>query len=83
MNPIFLHFPNDLELRLPEDKTCYFFTGNPHYRIVDSYVQNGRRSTLIVIGAMDTDFGIYTCRVANPLGEAELYIELEQESMFF
>ena len=50
---------------------------------MDSYVQNGRRSTLIVIGAMDTDFGIYTCRVANPLGEAELYIELEQESMFF
>ena len=57
-------------------------SANPHYRIVDSYVQNGRRSTLIVVGAMGTDFGTYTCRVVNPLGIAELNIELEQESEF-
>ena len=59
-------------------RTLLVFAANPHYRVVDSYVQNGRRSTLIVRGAVDTDFGVYTCSVENEMGVAEMQVELAE-----
>ena len=52
---------------------------NPHYRIVDSYIQNGRRSTLIIRESVSTDFGTYTCYVENSMGFTELEVELSEK----
>ncbi|CAB4066424.1 unnamed protein product [Lepeophtheirus salmonis] len=55
---------------------------NPHYRIVNSPMQRGVRSTLIVRGTVDSDYGPYKCQVQNSYGRAELLIELEREQPF-
>eukprot|EP00094_Tigriopus_californicus_P012637 TCALIF_12216-PA protein Name:"Similar to rst Irregular chiasm C-roughest protein (Drosophila melanogaster)" AED:0.01 eAED:0.01 QI:0/0.81/0.83/0.91/0.90/0.83/12/682/815 len=55
---------------------------NHHYRIINSPMLKGYRSTLIIIRSLTTDFGLYTCRVTNDLGTSELEIALEVERPF-
>ena len=56
----------------------FFFSGNTHYRIINSPIQHGVRSTLIIKQALDTDFGPYTCAIENSHGVSEIRIQLEQ-----
>ncbi len=58
--------------------SCKCSLENPHYRIVDSHIQNGRRSTLIIRESVSTDFGTYTCYVENSLGATELEVKLTE-----
>merc|ERR1719323_321204 len=55
---------------------------NSHYRIINSPIQHGVRSTLIIKQAIATDFGPYTCAIENNHGVSELRIELEQRKPF-
>ena len=58
----------------------FAITANSHYRIINSPIQHGVRSTLIIKQAIATDFGPYTCAIENNHGVSELRIELEQRS---
>ena len=58
----------------------FTITANSHYRIINSPIQHGVRSTLIIKQAIATDFGPYTCAIENNHGVSELRIELEQRS---
>ena len=58
-------------------------SANPHYRIINSPMQHGVRSTLIIKQAIASDFGPYTCAIQNEHGVSELRIELEEKSKFF
>ena len=63
--------------------TINFFlhiTDNSHYRVIESPVAHGIRSTLVIKPALETDFGPYTCIVENSHGRAELVITLDQQS---
>ena len=53
--------------------------GNSHYRIINSHIQHGIRSTLVIRESLKTDFGPYTCSIANSHGTREIQIELEQQ----
>jgi len=55
---------------------------NNHYRIINSPIQHGVRSTLIIKQALDTDFGPYTCAIENSHGVSEIRIQLEQRKPF-
>ena len=55
-------------------------TDNSHYRVIESPVAHGIRSTLVIKPALETDFGPYTCIVENSHGRAELVITLDQQS---
>ena len=55
---------------------------NTHYRIINSPIQHGIRSTLIIKQALATDFGPYTCAIENSHGVSEIRIELEQRSKY-
>ena len=58
----------------------FLIPGNTHYRIINSPIQHGVRSTLIIKQALDTDFGPYTCAIENSHGVSEIRIQLEQKS---
>ena len=60
-----------------------FFLDNSHYRIINSAIQHGIRSTLVIRESLKTDFGTYTCSVKNAHGTKELHIRLQQKSEFF
>ena len=60
-----------------------FFLGNSHYRIINSAIQHGVRSTLVIRESLKTDFGTYTCSIKNVHGTKELDIRLQQKSEFF
>lgn len=55
-------------------------SANSHYRIINSPIQHGVRSTLIIKQAIASDFGPYTCAIENSHGVSEILIELEQRS---
>ena len=59
-----------------------FISANTHYRIINSPIQHGIRSTLIIKQALATDFGPYTCAIENSHGVSEIRIELEQRSKY-
>merc|ERR1719376_2078437 len=52
---------------------------NSHYRIIESFIEHGIRSTLVIRQALETDFGPYTCTVNNTHGIAEMEIVLQQQ----
>lgn len=56
--------------------------GNPHYRIINSPVEHGLRSTLIIRQALPTDFGPYTCSLKNSHGYSSFEISLEEQQPF-
>ena len=58
------------------------FIGNSHYRIINSPIQHGVRSTLVIRESLITDFGPYTCSITNSHGTREMQIELEQQRKF-
>ena len=60
-----------------------FFLDNSHYRIINSAIQHGIRSTLVIRESLKTDFGTYTCSIENAHGTKELHIRLQQKSEFF
>ena len=62
------------------DNLFFVFIANTHYRIINSPIHNGVRSTLIIKQAIASDFGPYTCAIENNHGVSELRIELEQRS---
>ena len=57
-----------------------FFLDNSHYRIINSAIQHGIRSTLVIRESLKTDFGAYTCSIKNAHGSQELQIRLQQKS---
>ena len=60
--------------------TFLHIADNSHYRVIESPVAHGIRSTLVIKPALETDFGPYTCIVENSHGRAELVITLDQQS---
>ena len=52
---------------------------NSHYRIINTPIEQGLRSTLIIRDALPTDFGAYMCVVNNAMGFSEAVIELERQ----
>lgn len=55
------------------------FAGNSHYRIINSPIEHGIRSTLIIRQALQTDFGPYTCSLKNSHGYSSFDIRLEEQ----
>jgi hypothetical protein len=55
------------------------FAANTHYRIINTPIEHGLRSTLIVRQALATDFGTYTCVVTNAMGISEAEIDLDRQ----
>ena len=53
---------------------------SPHYRIINSAIQHGIRSTLVIRESLETDFGPYTCSVQNSHGNSQIEILLQQQS---
>lgn len=52
---------------------------NSHYRIINSAIQHGIRSTLVIRESLKTDFGTYKCSIKNAHGTKELQIRLQQK----
>ena len=71
--------PNYRQLKSDNEN---FFLGNAHYRIINSPIQHGIRSTLVIRESLDTDFGPYTCSIKNSHGTSDIKIQLEQQSKF-
>jgi hypothetical protein len=63
--------------------TFFLFAGNPHYRIINSPIEHGHRSTLIIRQALETDFGPYTCSLKNSHGFSSVEIQLEEQRKTF
>jgi hypothetical protein len=55
---------------------------NTHYRIINSAIQHGIRSTLVIRESLGTDFGPYTCSIKNSHGTSQIQIHLEQQRKF-
>ncbi len=64
-------------------KPIFNSTGNAHYRIINSPIEHGIRSTLIIRQALQTDFGPYTCSLKNSHGYSSFDIRLEEQRKDF
>jgi hypothetical protein len=60
-------------------KKVFLVSGNSHYRIVNTPIDHGIRSTLIIRQALATDFGPYTCSLKNSHGYSSFEILLEEQ----